>query len=94
MGRDREVSTMEIDGPNPSDSDQINPKFSINVLQLLKFAQMQHGLRHGDYTRYRRYRTVRLRRLYKSLKFTHGRGKYTRRAITDSIVNEVRCVET
>ena len=23
------------------------------VLQLLKSAQMQHGLRHGDYTRYR-----------------------------------------
>jgi hypothetical protein len=23
------------------------------VLQLLKSAQMQHGLRHGDYARYR-----------------------------------------
>ncbi|KAG8652718.1 signal recognition particle subunit SRP68 isoform X2 [Manihot esculenta] len=51
---------------------------------------MQHGLRHGDYARYRRYCTARLRRLYKSLKFTHGRGKYTRRAITESIVTEVR----
>lgn len=27
--------------------------FLIPVLQLLKSAQMQHGLRHGDYTRYR-----------------------------------------
>lgn len=25
----------------------------VKVLQLLKSAQMQHGLRHGDYTRYR-----------------------------------------
>lgn len=74
---------MEID-------EKINPKFSINVLQLLKSAQMQHGLRHRDYTRYRRYCTARLRRLYKSLKFTHGRGKYTRRAITESTVTEVR----
>ncbi|KAG6642419.1 signal recognition particle subunit SRP68 isoform X1 [Carya illinoinensis] len=81
---------MEIDHPKPNAPDQVSPKFSINVLQLLKSAQMQHGLRHGDYTRYRRYCTARLRRLYKSLKFTHGRGKYTRRAITESNVTEVR----
>lgn len=105
-------------------------------MQLLKSAQMQHGLRHGDYTRYRfvqlrffywnivmlfcfvtsifvefimlrisldclyicfflmcrRYCTARLRRLYKSLKFTHGRGKYAKRAITQSTVSEVRFV--
>ncbi|KAK8680219.1 hypothetical protein V6N13_109171 [Hibiscus sabdariffa] len=84
------VTAMEIDDPNSNISDQISPKFSINVLQLLKSSQMQHGLRHGDYTRYRRYCTARLRRLYKSLKFTHGRGKYTRKAITESTVTEVR----
>lgn len=39
---------------------------------------------------FRRYCTARLRRLYKSLKFTHGRGKFTRRAITESTVTEVR----
>ncbi|KAE9610175.1 putative signal recognition particle subunit SRP68 [Lupinus albus] len=81
---------MEIDDPKSNHSDQILPKFSINVLQLLKSAQMQHGLRHGDYTRYRRYCTARLRRLYKSLKFTHGRGKYAKRTITESTVSEVR----
>ncbi|XP_027156431.1 signal recognition particle subunit SRP68-like [Coffea eugenioides] len=58
--------------------------------ELLKSAQMQHGLRFGDYARYRRYCTARLRRLYKSLKFTHGRGKYSKRAITASMVTEVR----
>ncbi|KAF5177744.1 Signal recognition particle subunit srp68 [Thalictrum thalictroides] len=86
MGKEIETSAMEID----EKTTQTNPKFSINVLQLLKSAQMQHGLRHGDYTRYRRYCTARLRRLYKSLKFTHGRGKYTRRAITESTISEVR----
>ncbi|XP_043724658.1 signal recognition particle subunit SRP68-like [Telopea speciosissima] len=92
MGKMNETSAsaMEIDDEKLQVSDQINPKFSINVLQLLKFAQMQHGLRHGDYTRYRRYCTARLRRLYKSLKFTHGRTKYIRRAITESTVTEVR----
>ncbi|KAK6927840.1 Signal recognition particle subunit SRP68 [Dillenia turbinata] len=88
MGKE---SAMEIDNPNSvSDQNQISPKFSVSVLQLLKSAQMQHGLRHGDYTRYRRYCTARLRRLYKSLKFTHGRGKYTRRAINESTVTEAR----
>ncbi|TKY73709.1 Signal recognition particle subunit SRP68 [Spatholobus suberectus] len=92
MGKEREsqASTMEIDDPKSTVSDQTLPKFSINVLQLLKSAQMQHGLRHGDYTRYRRYCTARLRRLYKSLKFTHGRGKYAKRAITESTVTEAR----
>ncbi|KAI3929530.1 hypothetical protein MKX01_025698, partial [Papaver californicum] len=87
MAKENEAISMEIDDKK---TDQINPKFSINVLQLLKSAQMQHGLRHGDYTRYRRYCTARLRRLYKSLKFTHGQGKYNKRAITESSVTEVR----
>lgn len=90
MGKQSEASAMEIDNPKASGPDPASPKFSINVLQLLKSAQMQHGLRHGDYTRYRRYCTARLRRLYKSLKFTHGRGKYNRRSITESTVTEVR----
>ncbi|OMO52364.1 putative Signal recognition particle 68 kDa protein [Corchorus olitorius] len=90
MAKVNEVAAMDIDDPNSNVSDQISPKFSINVLQLLKTAQMQHGLRHGDYARYRRYCTARLRRLYKSLKFTHGRSKYTRKAITESTVSEVR----
>ncbi|GER54207.1 signal recognition particle subunit SRP68 [Striga asiatica] len=91
MAMRKDVAAMEIDEQNSTASDQINnPKFSVNVLQLLKSAQMQHGLRFGDYTRYRRYCSARLRRLYKSLKFTHGRGKYTKRAVTGSTVTEVR----
>ncbi|KAK7316861.1 hypothetical protein RJT34_00621 [Clitoria ternatea] len=87
MGKQSKATTMEIDDP---DHNQILPKFSVNVLQLLKSAQMQHGLRHGDYTRYRRYCTARLRRLYKSLKFTHGRGRYAKRTIAESTVTEAR----
>lgn len=90
MGKENQSSAMEVDDQKSTNSDQIVPKFSITVLQLLKSAQMQHGLRHGDYTRYRRYCTARLRRLYKSLKFTHGRGKYTKRTLTESNVTEVR----
>lgn len=93
------MSKLANQTPPPSDMDvdsaaaveEKNPvRFSINVLELMREAQMQHGLRHGDYTRYRRYCTARLRRLYKSLKFLHGRGKYTRRNITESTVTDVR----
>ncbi|XP_072979213.1 uncharacterized protein [Typha angustifolia] len=90
MSKGNGPSGMEIDDAKSVAVEQIAPKFSINVLQLLKSAQMQHGLRHRDYTRYRRYCTARLRRLYKSLKFTHGRGKFTRKAITESTITEVR----
>ncbi|XP_055804120.1 uncharacterized protein LOC129873123 [Solanum dulcamara] len=91
MGKQKETSAMEIEDQSSIPSDQINnSKFSVNVLQLLKSAQMQHGLRFGDYARYRRYCTARLRRLYKSLKFTHGRVKYTKRQISVTTVTEVR----
>ncbi|CAF1921440.1 unnamed protein product [Brassica napus] len=91
MGKkENEMSAMEIDDPKLDGSDQILPRFSMNVLQLMKTSQAQHGLRRGDYARYRRYCSARLRRLYKSLKFTHGRGKYTRRAILESTVTNVR----
>ncbi|ONK76150.1 uncharacterized protein A4U43_C03F24470 [Asparagus officinalis] len=83
MAKATDQSQMDVD-------EKVNPRFSINVLQLLKSAQMQHGLRHRDYTRYRRYCTARLRRLYKSLKFTHGHGKFTRKVITESTVTDVR----
>jgi signal recognition particle subunit SRP68 len=36
--------------------------------------QLQHGLRHGDYQRYRRYCTRRLRRLRVHAKLTHSHG--------------------
>ncbi|XP_006346944.1 signal recognition particle subunit SRP68-like isoform X1 [Solanum tuberosum] len=91
MGKQKESTAMEIEDQSSIPSDQIsNLKFSVNVLQLLKSAQMQHGLRFGDYARYRRYCTARLRRLYKSLKFTHGRLKYTKRSISVTTVTEVR----
>uniref|UniRef100_A0A0D9VSS3 Signal recognition particle subunit SRP68 n=1 Tax=Leersia perrieri TaxID=77586 RepID=A0A0D9VSS3_9ORYZ len=81
-------SDMEVDATAAEEKPLV--RFSINVLELMREAQMQHGLRHGDYTRYRRYCTARLRRLYKSLKFLHGRGKYTRRNISESTVTDVR----
>lgn len=41
---------------------------------------------------YRRYCTARLARLYKSLSFTHGKGKYVKKPITEATVTNVRSV--
>uniref|UniRef100_A0A0D9W125 Uncharacterized protein n=1 Tax=Leersia perrieri TaxID=77586 RepID=A0A0D9W125_9ORYZ len=44
-------SDMEVDATAAEEKPLV--RFSINVLELMREAQMQHGLRHGDYTRYR-----------------------------------------
>lgn len=48
------------------------PPLTLEILPMIKEAQQQHGLRHGDYQRYRQYCARRLRRLYKVLHFTQG----------------------
>ena len=63
---------------------------AITFLQTVKVSQSQHGLRHGDHTRYRQYCTHRLARLYKSLKFTHGRGRYQKRVLEASMIVDER----
>lgn len=32
---------------------ELKPLFSIEILRLIRDAQKQHGLRHGDFQRYR-----------------------------------------
>jgi len=49
--------------------------YNIPVLQMLKSAQQEHGLRHRDYQRYRRYCNNRCRRIRKFLKFRQGEKK-------------------
>ncbi|KAK9904768.1 hypothetical protein WJX75_002167 [Coccomyxa subellipsoidea] len=65
------------------------PLLSLSLLQVVKTAQAQHGLRHSDYTRYRQYCTRKLHRLYKAVKMTHGRGKYLPRRLEANTVTEV-----
>eukprot|EP00002_Diphylleia_rotans_P040491 TRINITY_DN9605_c0_g1_i1.p1 TRINITY_DN9605_c0_g1~~TRINITY_DN9605_c0_g1_i1.p1 ORF type:complete len:608 (+),score=127.60 TRINITY_DN9605_c0_g1_i1:44-1867(+) len=54
------------------------PPITLPILSLVKLNQYQHGLRHGDYRRYRQYCTRRLHRLFKSLHISHGRQRYIR----------------
>uniref|UniRef100_A0A8B9KRB5 Signal recognition particle subunit SRP68 n=1 Tax=Astyanax mexicanus TaxID=7994 RepID=A0A8B9KRB5_ASTMX len=61
------------------------------VLQIIKDSQQQHGLRHGDYQRYRGYCSRRLRRLRKTLGFRMGnRHKFTGKKVTVEMVSDNR----
>eukprot|EP01116_Phalansterium_solitarium_P022203 TRINITY_DN7247_c0_g1_i1.p1 TRINITY_DN7247_c0_g1~~TRINITY_DN7247_c0_g1_i1.p1 ORF type:complete len:610 (-),score=207.66 TRINITY_DN7247_c0_g1_i1:357-2186(-) len=57
------------------------PLFSLDILSTIKLAQNRHGLRHGDYERYRQYCTRRLHRIRKSVKFTHGKNRFQKRTL-------------
>ena len=59
---------------------ELASNLNLDILQIVKIGQSQHGLRHGDHTRYRQYCKRRLARMYKALKFSHGRGKYQKRS--------------
>lgn len=68
---------------------QVKPPnvLSLEIFRLTKDAQQQHGLRHGDYQRYRGYCSRRLRRLRKVLKIPQGdRRHYRRRDVTSVLL--------
>ncbi|XP_016913688.2 signal recognition particle subunit SRP68 [Apis cerana] len=63
--------------------------YSLEILKIIKEAQQQHGLRHGDYQRYRGYCSRRLRRLRKVLKVPQGdKRHFKRRDILPAMVTD------
>ncbi|XP_030582671.1 signal recognition particle subunit SRP68 [Archocentrus centrarchus] len=63
----------------------------LEILQIIKESQQQHGLRHGDYQRYRGYCSRRLRRLRKTLGFKMGnRHKFVGKKITVEMLSDNR----
>ncbi|KAL5018150.1 hypothetical protein ScPMuIL_003872 [Solemya velum] len=65
--------------------------FTLEVLQIIKESQQTHGLRHGDYQRYRSYCTRRIRRLRKSLHFPQGnKHRVQPKKITLALMTDVR----
>ncbi|TSK62591.1 Signal recognition particle subunit SRP68 [Bagarius yarrelli] len=64
---------------------------ALEILQIIKESQQQHGLRHGDYQRYRGYCSRRLRRLRKTLGFKMGnRHKFTGKKVTVELLSDSR----
>ncbi|XP_051751828.1 signal recognition particle subunit SRP68 isoform X2 [Ctenopharyngodon idella] len=69
----------------------IDESLGLEILQIIKDSQQQHGLRHGDYQRYRGYCSRRLRRLRKTLGFKMGnRHKFTGKKVTVEMLSDNR----
>uniref|UniRef100_A0A8C1CBQ2 Signal recognition particle subunit SRP68 n=1 Tax=Cyprinus carpio carpio TaxID=630221 RepID=A0A8C1CBQ2_CYPCA len=69
----------------------IDESLGLEILQIIKDSQQQHGLRHGDYQRYRGYCSRRLRRLRKTLSFKMGnRHKFTGKKVTVELLSDNR----
>eukprot|EP01138_Halocafeteria_seosinensis_P007273 gb/GECG01007436.1/.p1 GENE.gb/GECG01007436.1/~~gb/GECG01007436.1/.p1 ORF type:complete len:193 (+),score=23.68 gb/GECG01007436.1/:1-579(+) len=69
---------------------------ALPVLETLRTAQAQNGLRHEDYRSYRQYCSRRLRRIRtgKQIKLTHGKGRaFVPKPITKDIVSDKRHLE-
>ena len=68
------------------------------MLKTIMEAQGLHGLRYGDYQRYRQYCTRRAQRLRKGLNFQHweqgkGKSKFVQREVEEETVVDVRYLE-
>lgn len=76
---------------SPATIQEEKQSYSIELLPLIKEAQQHHGLRHGDYQRYRQYCQRRLKRIRNSLNFKLGtRHGFKGKKITQETVNDPR----
>jgi len=69
----------------------IKETLTLPILELIKEAQQQHGLRHGDYQRYRSYCTRRIRRLRKTLHLVQGsKNRFQSKRVTGEVLKDVK----
>eukprot|EP00743_Colponemidia_sp_Colp-15_P000913 GILK01001006.1.p1 GENE.GILK01001006.1~~GILK01001006.1.p1 ORF type:complete len:594 (+),score=96.02 GILK01001006.1:52-1782(+) len=71
----------------------VQEPLSLDIINTVKTAQIQNGLRHSDFQRYRRYCARRLRRVRQSIRFLHGRGKFQQKQVTEDLVTNIKFLE-
>ncbi|KAJ8363563.1 hypothetical protein SKAU_G00123940 [Synaphobranchus kaupii] len=90
MAGEKHVDTKLV-GMDENKQNSGNAGLGLEILQIIKDSQQQHGLRHGDYQRYRGYCSRRLRRIRKTLGFKMGnRHKFTGKKITVEMLSDSR----
>ncbi|XP_062402350.1 signal recognition particle subunit SRP68 [Sardina pilchardus] len=83
-----EIKTSKMD---ENKENSVDAGLGLEILQIIKESQQQHGLRHGDYQRYRGYCSRRMRRLRKTLGFRLGnRHKFTGKKVTVEMLSDSR----
>ncbi|XP_049800730.1 signal recognition particle subunit SRP68 [Schistocerca nitens] len=92
VAQEEEVCENKTDLPDEiveSNIDGDGKLFTLEILKIIKDSQQQHGLRHGDYQRYRCYCSRRIRRLRKVLKVTQGdKRHFKRKDVTETMVKD------
>ncbi|XP_048870744.1 signal recognition particle subunit SRP68 [Brienomyrus brachyistius] len=84
-------SEAKLAGMDENKENTTDETLGLEILQIIKDSQQQHGLRHGDYQRYRGYCSRRLRRLRKTLGFKMGnRHKFTGKKVTEDMLTDNR----
>jgi signal recognition particle subunit SRP68 len=78
---------IEVD-PEEAEEEEVLPPVSLEIFDDVKSSHAQHGLRHGDYVRYRQYCTRRLHRLRKTVGQLHGKGRFARRTLEPRMVRD------
>ena len=61
---------------------------SLDIFNQIKTSHAQHGLRHGDYLRYRQYCARRLHRIRKTSGLTHGKGRFVKKPLEARMIRE------
>ncbi|KAJ8399685.1 hypothetical protein AAFF_G00407900 [Aldrovandia affinis] len=90
MAVEKHVET-KIGGMDENKEKSTDEGLGLEILQIIKDSQQQHGLRHGDYQRYRGYCSRRLRRVRKTLGFKMGnRHKFTGKKVTVEMLSDNR----
>ncbi|KAK7498522.1 hypothetical protein BaRGS_00010182 [Batillaria attramentaria] len=85
---EKEKSGDQLSEPGKSES------YTLEALVLIKEAQQQHGLRHGDFQRYRSYCSRRIKRIRKSLHFPQGsRNRVTPKKVTPENLTDSRYIQ-
>uniref|UniRef100_U5EUQ1 Signal recognition particle subunit SRP68 n=1 Tax=Corethrella appendiculata TaxID=1370023 RepID=U5EUQ1_9DIPT len=96
--KSKKAENSSKESENPSESMQVenesNRVFNIEILRIIKEFQQQHGLRHGDYQRYRGYCSRRIKRLRKTLNIPQGdKRHYRKRDVTTVNLEKVNADE-
>lgn len=90
------INVKETSNLSSNNDDKSAPKlplFSVDILHVVKDAQAQHGLRHGDYQRYHGYCNRRLKRIRSFLKFRMGTSrKVTPKNVSQTIFTDPRYI--
>ncbi|XP_017770526.1 PREDICTED: signal recognition particle subunit SRP68 [Nicrophorus vespilloides] len=81
--KEQDQNIMEQETEIKDDIEPTKP-FTLEILKVIKDSHQQHGLRHGDYQRYRGYCSRRIARLRKVLKLPQGdRRHFKRKDVTE-----------